>query len=55
VLTLPNVAAGAPDEITAQGQVIHLGPAGESGREPDEAHGPWSLDVGHDLALEREA
>ncbi len=27
VLTLPRVPSGAPDEITAQGQVIHLNPA----------------------------
>src|SRR5713226_8631576 len=33
VLTLPDVSSGAPDEITAQGQVIRLGPAGASGSE----------------------
>src|SRR5258708_29712916 len=30
-LTVPRVAAGAPDEIIAEGQVIHLSPAGQSG------------------------
>lgn len=33
VLTLPDVPSGAPDEITAKGQVIHLGRTGESGGE----------------------
>ncbi|MGH3407863.1 MAG: glycoside hydrolase family 3 C-terminal domain-containing protein, partial [Streptosporangiaceae bacterium] len=32
-LTLPNVAAGAPDEISAEGQVVDLGSGGESGSE----------------------
>jgi hypothetical protein len=32
-LTLPDVPAGAPDEITAEGQVIHLSRSGESGSE----------------------